>query len=229
MLNDSLSTPSTDPGYRARISNWLVPLALLVVAGLALSIDVEVARIFKENLLPVQLLRRLREVLENCEAYGHGVGATLIVMAIVVVDPTKIRWLPWLLSSSLGSGLVANLVKLALPRARPRDFDFTEGTVWDTFARRISESGTFQSFPSSHTATAVGFSVVLSQIFPRGRVFFMVLAALVGLQRIVSSAHYPSDVLAGAAVGWIVGSVSIVLSQSFATDVGESDPQVTSN
>ena len=56
---------------------------------------------------------------------------------------------------------------------------------------------------------AVGLAVMLSSLFPRGRVLFSVMAILVGMQRIVVSAHFPSDVFAGAAVGWLVAKVCV--------------------
>jgi membrane-associated phospholipid phosphatase len=42
----------------------------------------------------------------------------------------------------------------------------------------------------------------LAMLYPRGRFLFAAFAMSVGLQRILGSAHYPSDVLVGAAVGW---------------------------
>ncbi|MCE9527851.1 MAG: phosphatase PAP2 family protein, partial [Planctomycetales bacterium] len=45
----------------------------------------------------------------------------------------------------------------------------------------------------------------LAYLYPRGRWLFAILAALVGLQRMHSLNHYLSDVLAGAAIGTLVG------------------------
>ena len=65
----------------------------------------------------------------------------------------------------------------------------------------------FQSFPSGHTATAVGLAIGLTYVFPRGKYLFAVLAVMASLQRIVSNAHWTSDVLSGAAVGLIVSGL----------------------
>ena len=66
-----------------------------------------------------------------------------------------------------------------------------------------------QSFPSAHTATAVGLAIGLSWMYPRGRWLFAVFAALVACQRMQSCAHYLSDTLFGATVGFLVATVCI--------------------
>ena len=194
-------------GDRGRgLSHLRLPLALVVASILAMSVDIRIASVFK-NGLP-RSLHSLGEFLENCETFGHGYGVMLILIAVVVLDPLKWKCLPWLISGSLGSGMMANLLKLSVHRIRPRDFDLTNVTVWDTFSRGSGNLKEMQSMPSAHTATAFGLAVMLSAIYPRGRWYFAVLAILVGLQRIVTSAHFPSDVCAGAAVGCLFGMIS---------------------
>ncbi len=58
--------------------------------------------------------------------------------------------------------------------------------------------------PSSHTAYAVVMTVFLSSLYPRLRPLTISLAALVGVCRVVLGAHYPSDVVAGAVLGYVV-------------------------
>lgn len=198
--------PSTG-SYYAWKNRWLIPCALALGCLVSLSIDISAARVFDGKQLPATFDRTLREALEICETFGHGFGAVLIAIAVVVLDPLKRRIWPWLLAGSIGSGTVANALKYCVPRTRPRDFDLTAGTVWDTFVKGSQTGWGMQSFPSAHTATAVGLAVTLSAMYPRGSWYFAVLAVFVGFQRIVSSAHFPSDVFAGAVVGWLVGTV----------------------
>ena len=188
------------------LTHLSLPFVFAFASIVAMSIDIPIASIFK-NGLP-RSFRSLGEFLEICETFGHGYGVALILIAVVVLDPRNWKCLPWLISGSLGSGMMANLLKLAIHRFRPRDFDLTNATVWDTFSRGIDNLKEMQSLPSAHTATAVGLAVILSAIYPRGRWYFAVLAILVGLQRIVTSAHFLSDVCAGAAVGCLIGMIS---------------------
>lgn len=57
------------------------------------------------------------------------------------------------------------------------------------------------SFPSGHTLHAVGFATLVSVQFPALAWLCMPFAMLVALSRVVLGLHYPSDVLAGAAIG----------------------------
>jgi len=51
-------------------------------------------------------------------------------------------------------------------------------------------------------------AVGLAWLFPRWRWLFAAMAVLVGCQRIQAGAHYPSDVLCGAALGYAVSRLS---------------------
>ena len=189
------------------LTHLSLPFVFAFASIVAMSIDIPIASIFK-NGLP-RSFRSLGEFLEICETFGHGYGVALILIAVVVLDPLKWKSLVWLISGSLGSGMMANVLKLTVHRIRPRDFDLiNDATVWDTFRHGSVGVKEMQSMPSAHTATAVGLAVMLSAIYPRGRWYFIVLAILVGLQRIATSAHFPSDVCAGAAVGCLFGMIS---------------------
>ena len=60
-------------------------------------------------------------------------------------------------------------------------------------------------------ARLVGGASVIA--LPLSIYMFFGFAALVGLQRIVSSSHFPSDVCVGAAVGWVMGQAALALRQ----------------
>lgn len=66
-----------------------------------------------------------------------------------------------------------------------------------------------ESFPSSHSACAVAFSVALAHYYPHGAVVFWPLALLVALLRYALDAHWPSDILGGIALGYAVGWLMI--------------------
>ena len=59
----------------------------------------------------------------------------------------------------------------------------------------------FPSFPSGHTMHAVAFAWQASAHFPELGWVLVPLAALIAASRVVLGLHYPSDVLAGAAIG----------------------------
>jgi undecaprenyl-diphosphatase len=57
------------------------------------------------------------------------------------------------------------------------------------------------SFPSGHTLHAVAFSVIAVAYFPAFAFVLVPLTALIAVSRVAIGLHYPSDVVAGAAIG----------------------------
>ncbi|MGD0540491.1 MAG: phosphatase PAP2 family protein [Tepidisphaeraceae bacterium] len=57
------------------------------------------------------------------------------------------------------------------------------------------------SFPSGDVSLAVAMSMSLTIVMPRFWPLWWTLALIVALERIAENAHYPSDTIAGAAVG----------------------------
>lgn len=99
------------------------------------------------------------------------------------------------LSAIAVTSLIANQVSKRLHR-RPRP-SIAQIPV-QRLARRIPAS---TSFPSGHSASAMAFAAGAAAQWPAlGRPLRM-LAALVGFSRVATGAHYPSDVLAGFALG----------------------------
>lgn len=67
------------------------------------------------------------------------------------------------------------------------------------------------SFPSGHTLHAVNFTLVCSAYVPELAGLLEGFTALVALSRPVLGLHYPSDVLAGAAIGTLTAWLCLQL------------------
>jgi membrane-associated phospholipid phosphatase len=183
----------------------ILPGVLLLAAAGALAVDVPIARAFRDwNLSPP--IHSYLALVNRFEVFGHGLGVAVLLIAVYVLDPGR-RWaIPRLIACAAGAGLAANLIKMLIFRTRPYGAAL-DGPVWATFGQwfsAVSVGSVGQSFPSAHTATAIGFAAGLTWLYPRGRFLFYTLAVLVGCQRIVCGAHYLSDVLIGAAAGCLV-------------------------
>ncbi|HEX8341073.1 MAG TPA: phosphatase PAP2 family protein [Tepidisphaeraceae bacterium] len=61
-----------------------------------------------------------------------------------------------------------------------------------------------ESFPSSHSTCAMALAVALSVLYPQAAAVFWPLGVITAALRYVMDAHWPSDVLAGMGVGYVV-------------------------
>lgn len=64
------------------------------------------------------------------------------------------------------------------------------------------------SFPSGHTLHAVAFTLVACAYYPALALILVPFTLLTAASRVVLGLHYPSDVLAGAAIGALVAAAS---------------------
>jgi undecaprenyl-diphosphatase len=102
----------------------------------------------------------------------------------------------------LGSAAVGLPLYVALKRrmARPRPCA-TEGSGLRALVPALDR----YSFPSGHTLHAVAFTVVVLGHDPWLAGVLVPFTILVALSRVVLGLHYPSDVLAGATLGSLLG------------------------
>ncbi|VAX14152.1 hypothetical protein MNBD_GAMMA24-2636 [hydrothermal vent metagenome] len=63
------------------------------------------------------------------------------------------------------------------------------------------------SFPSGHTLHAFSFSLICMQYYPQTGWFLIPVSLLIALSRVALGLHYPTDVLAGAAIGYLISLV----------------------
>jgi len=106
------------------------------------------------------------------------------------------------------SGLAAALLKRLIGRPRPRMED-----IWGFVGPSLESD--FHSFPSGHTSTSFALAVALARYFPGSGWLFYSLASLVGVSRVACGSHYPTDVLAGAALGLFAGNLLLKYAEKF--------------
>lgn len=225
------TTSANGPTHAGGVTRLLVAGGLAAAGLLALTVDLPVAEWFRGHQLPKEVNR----FLNFAEVFGHGIGVAVIMLGVFVLDGSlrfpaltwpAVRWPTFqptadrrhaarMLGGLVAGPLVVLLLKQLIDRVRPRAADLSQATsVFDTFGRSLLADGAgggsdLHSFPSGHSATAAALASILIWKYPRGRWFFLLLAASACLQRLASSAHYPSDACLGAAIG--VMGATIVL------------------
>lgn len=95
-------------------------------------------------------------------------------------------------------GLFVTIVKRLIGRARPS----LTGPPFDPFSYApLIWRADHASMPSGHATTAVAAAIAIGALWPRSLPLMWTYAAVIAVSRVVVSAHYPSDVVVGAAVG----------------------------
>ena len=99
------------------------------------------------------------------------------------------------LAVGLADGIGYRVIKSRVSRPRPFENPAVSGWV-----RRVGQAHG-SSFPSNHAANSAAAAGVLGCYFTRRRKYFVTLAILVAASRVALGVHYPTDVLAGLALG----------------------------
>ncbi len=100
--------------------------------------------------------------------------------------------------------LFDTIIKRIIGRARPLVTGVIDPYAFSPFIWKAS----YASLPSGHATTAFAVLAAFATLWPRGRTYFLIYALLIGASRMVVTAHYPTDVAAGALVG-IVGALLV--------------------
>lgn len=106
------------------------------------------------------------------------------------------------------SGVISNLLKFSIGRYRPRYLFEQEIYGFQPFN---TEWG-MNSFPSGHSQAGFAAMVALMMIFPRYDVFWILIAVLVAMSRVVTTVHFLSDTVAGS---YLAVAVAILLARYF--------------
>ena len=219
----SLSTNLKKCGHLALIAACCA-LGAVTLAVTEVDTSISSALRQREILRGLKIPGDLAKAIDLSEVFGHGLGAAAILLSVLLlVSPTK-RPAVWLaVMITVASGLASHGMKCLFVRVRPHSVGLIRvvdelaahnldqqlappvsdgpvqvaASIWDSRQR---------SFPSGHAATAWGLAIGLSLVFPRGVGLFAFFATMASVQRITSGAHFPTDVLAGVTVAFVLAA-----------------------
>ena len=179
---------------------WLVGAMLVAAAAAHFLADEAFARAAHANrLVESQILQWTTELGEA----GWWLIPAGVVFAVAAIrrQHNLARWAFAVIAAVGGSGIIVNLLKMAIGKTRPKLL-FEEGRL--EFVP-FTYGHAFNGFPSGHATTCAAVATVLALAFPRGRVAFLAAAFALALTRVAIHAHYLSDVCAGFALGIACG------------------------
>ena len=138
-----------------------------------------------------------------------GEGSHLIALSIVLSAAGWIVARPTFMTAGiqtlLAHGIVAllsNGLKHLIGRPRPK---FVHSGEWEFTP---SWASGLDSFPSGHASASFAVATVLAKRFPALGPLCLSVAAFVALSRVFRGAHFPTDVLGGAVLGVLSGSIA---------------------
>jgi undecaprenyl-diphosphatase len=140
-----------------------------------------------------------------------GEGRSILLIVPLAIIPAWRRFAAWLIGTLALTGILVFVLKALVGRGRPF-------TVYDDLRRALLDSPTDHSFPSGHAAGSMAFALFVSQVLlaqrPRrpsailGSIGLVLLAAAIGVSRVMLGFHFPSDVVAGTILGATIGTVA---------------------
>ncbi len=146
------------------------------------------------------------DVIRILNRLGGGMNPVMLVVFFLVAGIAYVerRWITYAIAmalAGLGAGILAQIVKHLVGRARPE--------LWLGPSHYAPGSST--SFPSGHTVGAFALAGVLifaSRNLPLRAIAFL-LATGIGLSRMLAFRHWSSDVIASASIGLVVAWATV--------------------
>jgi membrane-associated phospholipid phosphatase len=171
---------------------WMVPLGI-ATAGL-LKTDRNVSGELRED-------QRILAPSHNVSQLGSYplflTPVALIVLGRATNDARTVHAGGVALQAVMHSALIVQALKASTNRERP-DKTRGDGGFWD--------GG--KSFPSGHAMASSAFAAALADQYSDKKwigIGAYSLAAAVGISRVTGQNHFPSDVLIGSSMGWLIG------------------------
>jgi membrane-associated phospholipid phosphatase len=150
---------------------------------------------------PVKALAPLAKLTDEPPLAALAAGT--LALGVLLKKPLLVRSGARMLASHLLATGMKTVGKAGVDRVRPA----AEGAPHVAKGHGTDDK-TRNAFPSGHTAGAVAVGQAVAHEVPGAATPARGLAALAGALQVPRGAHYVSDVLAGAAIGWLAERIA---------------------
>jgi membrane-associated phospholipid phosphatase len=185
-----------------------VAAGIVVAALLFLMVTLDAAAIRGVGHLPRWIVSAFDDITDYGKSGWFLWPLGLMFLALAALPPMLTRFsqrvlavimvrIGFLFTAIAVPSLFVTIIKRMIGRARPMVGGSLDPFLYSPFIWRADYAG----MPSGHATTAFAALVAFGTLWPRSRTLWLVYALLIAISRVVVTAHYPSDVLAGALVG----------------------------
>lgn len=130
-------------------------------------------------------------------------SAATAAAGLLTRRPTLLRAGLRMLAAELVATSLKTRLKHRVDRTRPHKMLDEGRYVLKHAGKSANRDGPWSSFPSGHTAGAVAVSRALARDYPGLTLPATAAAAAVAVMQVPRRKHFPTDVIAGAVVGWL--------------------------
>lgn len=221
MMSGRLARDAAVERRRFTLSGWRIAVTLAVGALAFLffeRLDVGIGR-WCERHVHIADDSTADQIVEGFKNFAQVLTLITVIALVTLFDGRRKRIIIALLVAQIGAKFTYEVAKHSIARDRPYLVFARAETESDNDApvqaqtwrgvRFGNTSRDYQSFPSGHTAAAFAMAGVLAWYYPRAALLFWILAAGCGVTRVIELAHWPSDCVVGAALGYIWAQVGL--------------------
>ncbi|MCX7920081.1 MAG: phospholipid carrier-dependent glycosyltransferase [bacterium] len=134
-----------------------------------------------------------------------GIAGLLFLYGLLKDSNKTIQIAHQLIIALLITGIIICILKLTIGRIRPK---LPNKGMFVFFPGFTAQAGV-QSFPSGHTAAIFSFAPIFTLLSPILGIIAYAMATLVAITRIHSDLHFITDVVIGAGLGILIGTIVV--------------------
>ncbi len=186
----------------------------LLILGTVIVISIVFCFLFDNDLIRALVSLRnpyLSELFLGVRFIDTEIIVAVLLTGLLLWKKEKREWILPVWATFIATAALSIILKYTLHRNRP----FVQGIV--TLLPGLIDKASYHlwdfSFPSFDTALVFSAVPIVSKFFPKFKYIWIAFACLVGISRVYFGVHFPSDVISGGAIGYLIGFIIVELEE----------------